>query len=85
MLSFMDLESLAALLQRRLQIIADHDLRSQNPQEQLRQLQEVSESIASAHEALRRSLDPRLNHFMTQASYDKALAYIKDQIRSHEG
>jgi len=36
----------------------------------------VSEDIMAEHEKLRASLPPRLNHFLTQASFSKALEYL---------
>jgi hypothetical protein len=75
----MELQSLAQLLERRLAIIADYDLRSHNPQEQLRQLKDVSEAIAAAHSELRSRIDPKLNHYLTQASYEKALAHLRQE------
>jgi hypothetical protein len=68
---------LRQLLHRRLAVIADHDLRMRDPAEQLRQLQEVSEAIAAEHERLRPQLPPRLNHYLTQASLQKALDWLE--------
>lgn len=71
------LNTLAELLEHRLIVIANHDLRTRNPAEQLRQLQEVSEAIVGAHAELSSQIDARLNHYLSQASYDKALAHIR--------
>ena len=80
----MSLESLANLLEQRLQIIADHRLREQDPQSHLTQLKEVSEAITSAHLALRPQLDARLNHYLTQASFNKALEHLQAQMQNGE-
>lgn len=72
-----EFEPLRQLLLRRLAIIADHALRDSDPAEQLRQLQEVSVALQAEHERLRPSLPPRLNHFLTQSSLQKALDWIE--------
>ena len=69
-------EQLRALLQRRLDIIADHDLRLRAPEEQLKALQTISSDLQSWHQQHRLILPARLNHFMTQASFSKALEYL---------
>ena len=70
-------EPLRQLLRRRLEVIADRDLRERDPAGQLRQLQEVSEAITAEHARLRPQLPPRLNHYLTQASLQKALDWIE--------
>jgi hypothetical protein len=80
----MTLDSLANLLERRLQIIADHHLRDQDPEAHLTQLKHVSEAITAAHLALRPQLDARLNHYLTQASYNKALEHLQAQKQNGE-
>lgn len=70
-------EPLRRLLHRRLEVIADHDLRSRDPAEQLRRLQEVSEAIAAEHERLRPELPPRLQHYLAQSSLQKALHWLE--------
>ncbi len=74
-----DLTRLATLLRRRLEVIADHALRDRDPAEQLRQLQEVSETLAAEHTRLKNTLPARLNHFLAQSSYSKALAWIEEE------
>ncbi len=68
---------LAKLLRRRLGVIADHAWRERDPAGQLAALQEVSESIDAWYRAHRRGLDSRLAHFLTGASFSKALAYLE--------
>lgn len=72
--SFLNLEK---LLDQRLQIIADHAARDRDPVAHMDQLKSVSEALLKEHEALRGKLPAQLNHFMTQASYSKALDFIR--------
>lgn len=71
------LAELANLLERRVAVIADHELRDRDPDEQLRQLQSVSESITAIHSEVKPEIDFRLNHFLTNCSYEKALEHIR--------
>lgn len=70
-------EPLRQLLRRRLEVIADRDLRERDPAGQLRQLQAVSEAITAEQVRLRPQLPPRLNHYLSQASLQKALDWIE--------
>jgi len=74
-------EDLAALLKRRLDVIADHELRESNPAEQLRQLKEVSEGITAWHREHRDEISSQLSHFLTNASLVKALQYLESEER----
>jgi hypothetical protein len=66
------------LLQRRRNIIADHGWRDRDAAAHLSALQEVSESITAEHLRLRPTgLPPRLNHYLTQCSYQKAMDWIE--------
>ena len=67
------------LLERRLAIIADHDLRERDPAEQLRQLTEVSQTLDAEYQQTKKTLPPRLRHFIEQCSFQKALAYLEEQ------
>lgn len=67
---------LLALLEKRRAVISDHDWRDQDPAAHLAALQQVSEELLSEHERLRPLLPPRLQHYLTQCSYDKAAAWI---------
>jgi hypothetical protein len=69
-------QPLRELLHRRVHIIADHDLRAHYPEQQLAALQEVSEQLQEWHQQHRTALPARLNHFMDQASFSKALEYL---------
>jgi hypothetical protein len=70
-------ERLAALLEKRLHVIADHAFRERDAQGHLAALREASEALDAAFQELRPQLPPRLRHFMEQASYTKALEYLK--------
>lgn len=71
-----DYTLLATLLQARLDTIANTQLRDTNPELQLKQLQEVSESIQNWHKQNRSEIPAQLRHFLTQSSLSKALDYI---------
>jgi hypothetical protein len=71
-----DLAHLRSLLQRRIDLIADHEFRDRDAAAHLEALKTVSEEIMAEHERLRVQLPPRLNHFLTQASFSKALEYL---------
>ena len=73
------LQPLAELLRRRLAVIGDATFRDGNPQGHLASLREVSEAINAEHVRLKPHLPPRLRHFLEQASYQKALAYLDGQ------
>ena len=69
--------NLAELLRRRLEIIADHAWRERDSASHLEALKSVSLQIAAMHEALVGQVPARLNHFLSQCSYDKALEFIE--------
>ncbi len=75
-----DLKELAAMLKRRLDTIADADLREREPKRQLALLQEVSESIAAFHARHRGAIPPRLNHFLENCSFQKALEWAEAEL-----
>jgi hypothetical protein len=70
------LDTLRSLLQRRLDLIADHAFRDRDAAAHLAALQQVSEELVAEHGKLRAELPPRLNHFLSQASFSKALEYL---------
>ncbi|MEO1857094.1 MAG: hypothetical protein ABGY95_06995 [Rubritalea sp.] len=70
---------LAETLERRLEVISDNQLRDTDPQEQLRQLQQVSESIQKWHTYHKGKIPSQLNHFLMQSSLGKALDYVKSE------
>jgi hypothetical protein len=69
---------LADLLRRRLSIIADHAWRDRDGAGQLDALKDVSEKITAWTAENRASLDGQLRHFLTNASFDKALAHLEN-------
>ncbi|MCX6838432.1 MAG: hypothetical protein NTX35_11570 [Verrucomicrobia bacterium] len=71
-----DFSSLRALLRHRLDLIADHAFRDRDAAAHLEALKAVSEEISAEHQTHRAQLPPRLNHFLTQASFSKALEYL---------
>ncbi|HSI63212.1 MAG TPA: hypothetical protein VLE43_08830 [Candidatus Saccharimonadia bacterium] len=72
------LDTLAALLKKRLDVIADNAFRTSDPEAHLTALREVSEAIDAEYQRLRPQLDGRLRHFLQQASYQKALEWISE-------
>ena len=69
---------LIQLLERRLAVIGNAELRSNDPAAQLKQLQEVSEAISAFHLKHQSDLSPRLNHFLGNCSFDKALEWARE-------
>jgi hypothetical protein len=70
-------QALATLLQKRIDLIGDHAFRDRDAQGHLSALREVSEALDVAFQTLKPQLPPRLRHFMEQASYSKALEFLK--------
>ena len=70
------LDPLAGLLRQRLTIIADHAFRDRDPQAHLEALKAIFEEIQREHESHKGMIPPRLEHFLSGGSYDKALAFI---------
>lgn len=68
---------LALLLRRRREVIADHAFRDRDAAAHLDALREVSEAITAEQDRLRAETPPRLRHYLTQCSYDKALAWLE--------
>jgi len=77
--------TLAALLEKRVQLIADHALRERDPAGHLTALREVSEAIDAFYALQKPHLAPRLRHFMEQASYAKALEFLKGAATEASG
>ena len=69
-------QPLKSLLELRISIISNTELRDSDPDEQLRQLQSVSEDITQwASET--KGIPQQLNHFLKQSSLSKALEFIQ--------
>ena len=75
-----EMEGLIALLERRLEVIADADLRVRDPEKQLAELKDVSERISAFYSRHQSLLSPRLNHFLGNCSFDKALEWARAAI-----
>ena len=74
------MKELADLLRFRLRVVADHELRDHDPDAHLKKLREVSEAVVEKHRSLQGGLPPRLEHFLTQCSYEKALDFIEASL-----
>ena len=70
---------LKGMLEERLRVIADHEMRDRDAAVHLEMLKEVSLRLMAEQERLADVLPPRLKHFLTQASYSKALEWIREQ------
>ena len=77
------LQEIAQLLEQRTAVIANHHLRDRDPDAHLDQLRSVSEALVAAHREVESSIDPRLNHFLTQCSYEKALEHIRGLLHKN--
>ena len=69
---------LAELLRQRLSIIADHAWRDRDSAGHLEALKDVSERLMAWTAENRPNLDAQLRHYLTNASFDKALAHLGD-------
>lgn len=72
-------QELDTLLEERLAVIADHAWRDRDAAGHLEQLKNVSERLQQEHQRLRGQLPARLNHYLTQASFSKALEWIRTE------
>ncbi len=70
-------EQLIQLLRRREAIIADHAWRDRDSSGHMDALRQVSEEISAWPAAQNGPLDPRLRHFLANASFAKALAHLE--------
>ncbi|MBB5037033.1 hypothetical protein [Prosthecobacter dejongeii] len=75
--------TLHALLRQRLETIADHSFRDRDPAAHLAALQHVSEALSAEHARLKSQLSARLNHFLSQSSFTKALDYLEGKGEGH--
>ncbi len=69
---------LANLLRRRESVIADHSWRDRDPAAHLEALKQVSQEITAWADTHRDRIDPRLRHYLANASFAKALAHIAE-------
>jgi hypothetical protein len=84
MLEKAELSELIGLLEERLRVIGDAEMRELDPAGQLARLQEVSEAIVAFHAAHRAKIQPRLNHFLENCSYSKALDWAVEAVEALE-
>ena len=75
-----ELSEIIALLEERVRVIGDVEMREQNPDGQLAKLQSVSEAITAFHATHGGVIQPRLNHFLENCSYAKALEWANDAL-----
>ncbi len=66
-------------VQKRLDIVADHAFRDRDPGGHLEALKQAHRELESLVGALPSDCDPRLRHFLERQSYEKALAFLKEQ------
>jgi hypothetical protein len=70
---------LAEALRERLAVIADHQLRSQNPDVHLARLKQASERIEKLRTDLPADADPMLVHYLGRSSLSKALEFVQER------
>ena len=72
--------TLAAALAERLGIIADHAWRDRDPEGHLEALKRVSLGLADLRTQIPPGAPPKLNHYLLQCSYAKALAVTQEHL-----
>lgn len=70
-------DKLKYLLRKRIEIIADHEFRDNDPDAHLIALKKISESIEKHNHELRKEISPQLEHFLNNRSYNKALKFLE--------
>jgi predicted component of type VI protein secretion system len=70
---------LAEALRDRLAVIADHQLRDQNPDAHLIRLKQASERIEELRHRLPADADPMLTHYLGRMSLSKALEFVQER------
>lgn len=70
-------DELIGLLQRREAVIADHAWRDRDPEAHLEALKQVSLAISAWPDQHPDALDPKLSHYLNNASFSKALAHLQ--------
>lgn len=70
--------NLAEALRERLDIIADRQLREQNPDSHLAKLKLASERIEQLKKNLPLNADPMLIHYLDRMSLSKALEFVEN-------
>jgi hypothetical protein len=72
-------DDLIKLLCRRRDVISDREFRDRDTFGHLGALKEVSEAISAWHLAHKAEIDARLDHFLSNSSFDKALVYLESE------
>ncbi len=70
--------ALAEALRDRLSVVADHQLRDQNPDAHLTRLKQASERIEQLRSRLPADADPMLVHYLGRMSLSKALEFVQE-------
>jgi hypothetical protein len=70
-------DDLIQLLRRRETVIADHAWRDRDSDGHLEALKQISEEVTAWSKAQTAPLDPRLSHFLANASFAKALDHLE--------
>jgi hypothetical protein len=71
--------ALAEALRDRLAVIADHQLRDQNPETHFTRLKRASERIEQLRSQLPPGADPMLVHYLDRMSLSKALDLVQER------
>ena len=72
----MNFASLQAALRKRLDIVADHELRDRDPAAHLEAIKAAHRELETQIAALPPGTDTRLLHFLERQSYEKAVAFL---------
>ncbi|MDX2080291.1 MAG: hypothetical protein SFU53_05860 [Terrimicrobiaceae bacterium] len=75
----MNLSALHAAVKRRLDIVADHDLRDRDPAAHLQALKVAAAELDQLVAHLPPGTDPQLLHYLERQSFTKALAWLESQ------
>ena len=76
-------EQLIGLLQKRESVIADHAWRDRDAEGHLEALKDVSIAITQWPTQHPDQLDPKLSHYLSNASFAKALAHLQPLSRAN--
>ncbi|TLD70885.1 hypothetical protein FEM03_11305 [Phragmitibacter flavus] len=77
-------QSLATLLRERLTIISNHEWRDRDPETHLSALKEISIQIENCSSEWRADLPGQMRHYLANASYQKALAWLEETHSSSQ-
>jgi len=72
----MNYKELKELLEDRVRVIEDREMRENDPAKQLALLQNVSEKIDAWRDQHRKEMDRQLLHYLQQYSLSKALDFV---------